>query len=174
MQDDFFHLGHVSRIKGLKGEVDVFLDVDDPTKYKDIESVFLEIEGVPIPFLIEHSYPAKGLHVIFKLLNINSQEEATPYIGAKLLLPINQLPKLEGNQFYYHEVVGFEVIDKEKGLVGVLKNISDYANNTMLEIMQGDCEILIPLNYEFVKTVDRQSKQLFIEAPEGLIDLYLE
>ncbi len=40
--------------------------------------------------------------------------------------------------------------------------------------MNGDKEILIPVVDPVIKKVDRDQRTIFIEAPKGLIDLYLE
>ncbi|HPT15302.1 MAG TPA: 16S rRNA processing protein RimM, partial [Bacteroidales bacterium] len=73
-----------------------------------------------------------------------------------------------------HEVVGFEVIDKSKGPVGKVRRILELPHQAMFEIEFGDKEILVPLVDEIIVKVDRKLKQLLIDAPEGLIDMYLE
>ena len=90
-----------------------------------------------------------------------------------IYLPLDLLPKLEGNQFYFHEVIGFKVIDKNHGEVGVIVSINDSAAQPLFEIEQGDKEIFIPLIDNFIKKVDRENKVIQVETPEGLIDLYL-
>jgi 16S rRNA processing protein RimM len=43
----------------------------------------------------------------------------------------------------------------------------------MFEIENGDVEIFIPMIDDFIKKIDRDNKQIHVETPEGLIDLYL-
>ena len=83
------------------------------------------------------------------------------------------LPKLEGNQFYYHEVIGFSLIDRIHGDIGVVQSINDSASQVLFEVLKGEKQLLIPLNDEIIKEVDRKAKTIAIDAPDGLVDLYL-
>ena len=101
-------------------------------------------------------------------------QEAQALAGHDLYLPLDLLPKLTGNQFYFHEVKGFRVIDAEKGDIGIIQSIIEYPAQPLFQIMKGDTEILIPVIDPVIKKVDREAKTIFIEAPNGLIDLYLQ
>ena len=83
------------------------------------------------------------------------------------------LPKLEGNQFYFHEVIGFDVVDAHHGPIGKLVNINDNVSQAMFEIKKGDVEIFIPMVDDFIKKIDREHQKIYVETPDGLIDLYL-
>ena len=91
-----------------------------------------------------------------------------------LYLPLAALPKLEGNKFYYHEVIGFTIEDASFGTVGKIVSVNDTTAQPLFEVERGPIEILIPMNDDIIKKVDREHKKIHIEAPEGLIDLYLE
>ena len=84
------------------------------------------------------------------------------------------LPPLTGNQFYFHEVIGFSVVDKEKGNIGICKEFIDISRQLIMQVEFEDKEILIPAVDEILKELDREKKIIYIEAPEGLIDIYLE
>jgi 16S rRNA processing protein RimM len=90
-----------------------------------------------------------------------------------LFLPAQILPKLSGKNFYDHEIVGFKVIDVNFGEVGVMESVIDLSVNPLLQIMNGSKEVLIPLIDGMVQEVDRKKKTLTINAPAGLIELYL-
>jgi 16S rRNA processing protein RimM len=84
------------------------------------------------------------------------------------------LPKLEGDKFYFHEVIGFTINDQDFGEVGILQGINDSTAQSLFEIDRDGIEILIPMNDEFIVKVDRKNKTILLNTPEGLIDLYLE
>ena len=104
---------------------------------------------------------------------VNTEEEADFIMKAGIYLPLDLLPKLQGDQFYFHEIIGFTIIDAFHGDVGVLVYINDKAAQPMFEIEKGDVEIFIPMIDDFIKKIDRENKQVHVETPEGLIDLYL-
>ena len=104
---------------------------------------------------------------------VDDEVDARLLLRKSVYLPAEILPKLSGTHFYDHEVVDFEVIDEVYGSVGNLVTVVDLAANPLLQIINGEKEVLIPLIDGLVKAVDRKNKQLIIKAPEGLIELYL-
>ncbi|EDP71208.1 16S rRNA-processing protein [Flavobacteriales bacterium ALC-1] len=92
----------------------------------------------------------------------------------ELYLPLDLLPKLDGDKFYFHEVIGFTIKDENYGEVGVLRGINDSTAQALFEIDRDGVEILIPMNDEFIVKVDREHKTIIVNTPVGLIDLYLE
>ena len=71
-------------------------------------------------------------------------------------------------------MVGFKVIDAQYGECGILEQVVDFKVNPLLQIMNGEKEVLIPLLEDTVQKVDRDNKELHVQSPEGLIALYLE
>lgn len=171
---DCFYLGIIARKHSFKGEVVLVLDTDEPYLYENMESVFVAYGNNLVPFFIEKSSLQKGNHLRVKFEDVNSEAEAEKLLKTEVYLPLKFLPKLSGDQFYYHEIIGFEVIDKKRGNIGVIEGVNDSASQVLLEIKHNDIQILMPLIDEFIKTVDKKAKKIFIEAPEGLIDLYLQ
>lgn len=169
---DCFFLGFVTKPFGYKGEVVLFLDVDEPENYGKLDAVFIEIKGQLIPFFIQTISAVKGQNVNVRFQDL-SVEEAHALIGNKLFLPLTALPKLKGNKFYFHEVLGYAMRDLEKGCIGVLESINDSGPQAIFIIQNGDKEIMIPIVDEFIVKVDRDAKEITIKAPEGLIDFYL-
>ncbi|MEQ6123176.1 ribosome maturation factor RimM [Pseudotenacibaculum sp. MALMAid0570] len=172
-KEDCFYLGKIVKKHSFKGEVIIKLDTDEPELYRNMESVFVDLGGNLVPFFIERSSLSKGTMLRVKFDDVNSEDEADSIMKSGIYLPLDLLPKLEGTQFYFHEVIGFKVIDANHGEVGVIVNINDTAAQALFEIERGDKEIFIPLIDDFIKKVDREKKEVHVETPEGLIDLYL-
>lgn len=172
-KDSCYFLGKIVRTSGLKGDVFVFLDVDDLSDYQDLDSVFVEIKGKLVPHFIEDvQIRHNGAVVRFEDTDL---EKAQALVGNALFLPLDTLPPLTGNKFYYHEVKGFEVVDKTLGPIGRLREVMDNAAQAVLCIDHpSGKEILVPLVDEFLAGVDRERKVLEIKAPEGLVDFYLD
>lgn len=170
-KEDCYQLGTIQKPHGLKGEVAVFLDVDDPLAYTELESVFVDQGGQLIPFFIEalQVVPQKA---IIKFEEIDSYDAAAALSGMELYLPLSVLPPLEGNAFYYHEIVGFLLIDVNAGPVGAVKEVITGAQDLLLVERQG-VEIMVPLHDELLIAVKREEKELHMQLPEGLLDVYL-
>ena len=171
---DCFHLGYVAKLHGFKGEVSLFLDVTNPEDYETLDAVFIEINGQLTPFFVTaFKLKNKGFAAV-KFEGVTSENDARILLRKNLFLPAQILPKLSGNNFYDHEVVGYKVMDSLFGEVGILESIIDLQVNPIIQIMNGSKEVLVPLIEGLVQKVDRANKTLHITAPAGLIELYLQ
>ncbi|GAL67773.1 ribosome maturation factor RimM [Jejuia pallidilutea] len=173
-KEDCFYLGKIVKKYSFKGEVLAKLDTDQPELYENLDAIFLELRNNLVPFFVENSQLHKSELLRIKFEDVDDEADADAIIKSGLYLPLATLPKLEGNKFYFHEVIGFTVTDKNFGDVGTVKAINDATAQSLFEIDRDGIEVLIPMNDEFILKVDRDSKTILVETPEGLIDLYLE
>lgn len=173
--DACFQLGYISGTHGLSGEVHAVLDVDDPRHYTKLESVFLShtSEGPLVPFFIER-LTLKDKKALVKFEEISSLDEARHLIGNTLYLPLEGLPTLAGTAFYFHEIIGCQVFDTNLGTLGNVSGIYDQSPQLLIGMSYGGKEVLIPYNDDIVQGFNRQSSQLKVTLPHGLIEIYLE
>lgn len=172
-KEDCFYLGKIAKKFSFKGELLLYLDTDEPELYQNMESVFVELDNNLIPFFIEQSAMHKNDLLRVKFEDVDDEIAANELIGQSIYLPLKMLPKLEGNKFYFHEVIGFNVEDKRLGIVGRIVSVNDSAAQTLFEVMRGDTQILIPMIDQFLVEVDRKGKRIVMELPEGLVEMYL-
>lgn len=172
-KEECFYLGKIAKKFSFKGEVLIYLDSDEPEQYDKMESVFVEFNKNLVPFFIENSSIHKGDFLRVKFEDVDSEQDADELIGCHIYLPLSMLPKLEGNKFYFHEVIGFEVIDERLGNIGKIVSINDSTAQPLFEIDFQGKEILIPMIDHFIIEVNRKGKKILLKTPEGLVDLYL-
>jgi 16S rRNA processing protein RimM len=172
-KEDCFYLGKIVTKYSFKGEVVIKLDTDEPELYTEMESVYVEFGANLVPFFIEKSSLHKGNQLRVQFEDVYSDKEADSILKCGVYLPLDLLPKLTGDKFYFHEVIGFTVIDENYGEVGTLVHINDKAAQPLFEIDSDGKEVFIPMIDDFIKKVDRENKTIHVTAPEGLIELYL-
>jgi 16S rRNA processing protein RimM len=172
-KEDCFYLGKIAKKFSFKGEVLAYLDTDEPQLYENMESVFVDLNNNLVPFFIEQSALHKNDFLRIKFEDVKTEDEADELIGAPIYLPLKMLPKLEGNKFYFHEVIGFDIEDKRLGIVGKIVSINDTAAQPLFEVLKDGIEILIPMIDQFLVQVDRKNKKVVMDLPEGLIEMYL-
>jgi 16S rRNA processing protein RimM len=172
-KEDCFYLGKIVRKHSFKGEVVAKLDTDEPELYENLESVFIAIGNNLVPFFIEQSILQKGNQLRIQFEDIESEADADEILGNGLYLPLEFLPKLTGNKFYFHEIIGFDIEDTHQGYIGVISGVNDSSAQPLFEIDANGTNVLIPMIDDFIKKVDREHKKIIVETPEGLIDLYL-
>lgn len=172
-KEDCFYLGKIVRKHSFKGEVVIKLDTDEPEIYQKMESVFVNLGNNLIPFFIQESLLQKGNQLRVRFEGIESEEDAESILKADIYLPLTLLPKLTGNQFYYHEIIGFSVIDETYGDIGIVTGVNDTTAQALFEVQKEGRQILVPMIDEFILQVDRDQKKLHLKTPQGLIEMYL-
>ncbi len=172
-KEDCFYLGKIAKKFSFKGEVLLYLDTDEPELYENMESVFVEFNKNLVPFFIENSSLHKNDFLRVQFEDVDTEEEADSILNCDVYLPLSMLPKLEGNQFYFHEVIGFEIEDKRLGVFGKIVSINDTTAQPLFEVLNGEVEMLIPMVDHFLVQIDRENKKVVMDLPEGLVEMYL-
>jgi 16S rRNA processing protein RimM len=172
-KEDCFYLGKIAKKFSFKGEVLIYLDTDEPELYEDMESIFVEFNKNLVPFFIENSSLHKNDFLRVKFEDVDTEADADEIINCEVYLPITMLPKLEGNKFYFHEVIGFEIEDQRLGVFGKIVSINDTSAQPLFEVINGNVEILVPMIDQFLVKIDRENKKVIMNLPEGLVEMYL-
>jgi 16S rRNA processing protein RimM len=172
-KEKYYYLGKVIKTHGYRGELVFLLETDQPGSYAGLKVVFINMEQSLVPWFIEDIQIKEDLAVV-KLEDISEPELARSFVKKELYLPLDDLQKLDGNDFYFHELVGFNVTDEEYGEIGKVEEILERPEQDLIRIMNGKKEILVPLTDEIILDIDRKNKILHLDTPPGLIDLYLD
>ena len=175
--DETYQLGYVLKTHGLRGHVAAHFDVDDATAYQKLKTVYLALPRTPtqlVAYAIEKVQPQAGARVLLKLRGIDRIEDAELLRGAQLYLPLTELPALADDQFYFHDVIGFTVVDEHLGALGTVENFYELPQQDMLAMRYQGQEVLIPVVDELVSHADMQTQTVFVNLPDGLLDIYLK
>jgi 16S rRNA processing protein RimM len=175
--DETYQLGYIIKTHGLRGHVAAQFDVDDAAAYTKLKTVYLAFAAAPTK-LVEHAVEKvqaqANNRVLLKLRGIDRIEDAEPLRGAQLYLPLSALPKLEEDQFYFHDVIGFTVVDTELGELGTVENFYELPQQDVLSMRYQGQEVLIPVADELIGRADPEQKKLYVTLPDGLLDVYLK
>jgi 16S rRNA processing protein RimM len=173
-KEECFYLGKIVSKYSFKGEVLVKLDTDDPELYKDMESVFVSLGNNLVPFFIDRCRLHKSDLLRIDFEEVKTESDADRIMGSALYLPLASLPKLTGDKFYYHEVIGFTILDSVHGDIGIIQSVNDTTAQALFEVKKEDKQLLIPITDEIITKVDRAHKTISVTTPEGLVSLYLD
>ena len=173
-QDELFQLGKIVRTFGTKGEVVFQIDAEILSRIKKLESVYLKLNENLVPFFIELIQPRPKGQAMVKFMDVDSTEDASALAGCDIFIPIALMPKQKGTQLFSIEIEGYTVIDANRGETGTVRTVLEMPQQSLLAIDFNGKEILVPIVDEIIKKIDRKTKTIHIEAPEGLIELYLE
>jgi len=172
-KQDCFYLGTITSKYSFKGELLIYLDVDHPEEYTNLESIFVEIQQKLIPFFIEKSQFHKSQLLRVKLEDVDQEIDADELIKKGVYLPLNQLPKLPDDEFYFHEVIDFTTSDVNFGHIGKIKAINDQSSQAFFLVEHKDQIIPIPIVKKFIDKLDKEGKHISFNLPDGLIAMNL-
>lgn len=164
----FVEIGYIQRTHGIKGEMQVVLNDTCRIDPNDMESVFVEIDGIPVPFFILSFKEISGNRYILHFDEITSIEEADTLVGYRLLVPSSELPQTD--EIFLSDLVGYSLYASGE-LVGTITHYRELGLNALFSVStSGGTEVLIPATDELVVSVDVDGKVLEMDLPEGLID----
>ncbi|QHV93518.1 ribosome maturation factor RimM [Spirosoma endbachense] len=174
-KDDCYQVGHITKTHGVSGELVLYLDVDNASEYADLESVLLEVKGDLIPYFIESIAIVKGSRAIIAFEDVDTIEQAERLINCGAYLPLDELePITDETRFYFHEIVGYQVVDAQEGPLGTVRGVYAMNAQDLIAMDYLGKEVLIPINSDIVKTVDRANQKLNVALPDGLLAIYME
>lgn len=169
---DCFELGIISKLHSFKGEVILFIDSDEPEHYYELDSLFLEINKQLVPFFISKSSVHKVNQLRVRFEGVDTEDQAKLILKKKVFLPLTELPSLNENQFYYHEIPGYTLLDHDNKRIGEVTDVIENPANVLISVLYKGNEALIPLNDSTYRSIDKKQKTITVFIPEGLLDLY--
>ncbi len=171
--EDCFLLGRIGKAHALLGECKVYLDVDFIEDYEEMESVYVLQGNKLAPFFIE-DFNIQGPNMaIVRFKNILDRTQAEDLQGLELYLPMDELPELADDQFYFHEIKGFTIVDSKLGTLGTIIKVEEFPAQPVIVMRYQGKEILIPIAGNIVGNIDRTANTLATNLPDGLLEVYM-
>lgn len=162
-----YKIGRIGRPHGIKGEVQMQVD-DDVFDRVESEYVFLQVDGIMVPFFMEE-YRFKSDEIcLVKFEDIDTQEKARELTGCEVYFP-RELAEADDHDMTYAELVGYVVIDAEhNSQVGTVIAVDDTTENILFEL---DNDLLVPAPDELIEDIDSENHRIIMNIPEGLLAL---
>jgi len=163
-------LGRISKVSGYNGTVSVKLEKSFFDNIPEMESVFLEIDGKPVPFFISSSEYSGGDLLKLKFKGYDSFEKVGEFTGCRIFL--TTLSEETSTAESHESLSGFKVILKSKDLIGTVKETIQNPGQDLLNIISPEGkEILIPFHEAFILKISIKNKSILVELPEGLTEI---
>lgn len=169
--NDTLFIGILVKTRGVNGEL--ILEVEDSFVFENIkEAVFVDIDGLPVPFFVKQITPLSENRASILFYRMNNEKSIKELVNCKVFMPIKHL-KNKGKEISPSLLIGFNVIDKNYGDIGKIQQFINQENNPLLLIKKDNNEILIPFHQSFISEMNLENRMIFVNTPEGLIDLYM-
>lgn len=170
-EEDVFQIGRLGRAHGVKGEISMQI-TDDVFDRVDAEYLFVELDGILVPFFMEEYRFKSDETVLMKFCDIDTQEQARNLTGAKVFFP-RALSDSDKAGFGWSEIVGFTLIDTISGkAVGTINGVDHSTINTLFSITTTEGEqLLVPAHEELIDEINAQERTVKARLPEGILDI---
>ena len=170
-EDSLVESGQIVGTHGLRGDLKVRPLSGDPVSLLSAVKVFLRL---PDGRLHGAEPLRQTLHKGIVLLRLSGFESLTAAEGLKgclVLLDRELLPELDSDEFYWHQIEGSTVVDRQYGEIGHLKSMFTTAAHDTWVVEGVSGEVMIPVVAEFVVAIDVEQKMIEVDLPTGLIGI---
>ena len=170
-QEELFQLGTVVGTHGLRGDLKVRPLSEDSASLEGAREVVLRYaDGSLHSFRPLRATPHKGLWLL-RLEGRESIEAVQPLVGCTVLMALRDLPEPADDEFYWHQLQGLKVVDRQLGELGVMTDLLSTAAHDIYVVEGPFGEVLIPAVAQFVLDIDPEAGLVRVDLPEGLVRL---
>lgn len=169
--DEIYKIGRIGKPHGVKGELSFQFD-DDIFDRVEADYLFVSIDGLPVPFFIEEYRFRSDEVALMKFEGIDSEEKAAELTGCDVLFPRSLADEVDSETVSKAEIIGYVVLDAASGnTVGKITAVDDSTANPLFQVESDNGEVLIPASQELISKIDRKTKVITMNIPEGLLSL---
>jgi 16S rRNA processing protein RimM len=168
--DDFILLGKIIKSQSFDGALVISLESNLSDEIEDMESVFVEVDGILVPFFIKGLVRnARLMTVVFD--DYESKERVTEFIGCRVY--IDKKYAGESDQIILPDfLTGFNLMGSGDIVIGKIVNIEAFPMQVMLTV-QGvsGTEMLIPYHDDWVVNIDKKRMLVILDLPDGILSV---
>ncbi len=165
-REEVIEIGILRKPHGTRGEIactwTLSQDIDT-----ELEYLILEVDSILVPFFLEDMRWKNNETVLFTFEDITTENQVSRLAGCRVYLHQSQAPELEKN-LAQSDLVGWQVVDAEKGILGTIRDIDTSTINTLFAL---DNETIIPIHEDFIIDINPDKQTLTLSLPEGLLNL---
>jgi 16S rRNA processing protein RimM len=163
-------LGKITKVHGYQGAVNIRLERNFSDNIPEMESVFIETDGRPVPFFIEYSEQPDFSTLRLKFLDYNSTEKVKEFIGCRVYF--TQSGNLGPTAENLNDLTDYEVLSDEGISIGVVTELIENPGQFLLVIKTSSGkELLLPLHEDLVKEIIHEKRIIRMIIPQGIGDI---
>ena len=155
-------IARMSGAFGVSGEIKCQSFADPPAQLLKYKPLLMRFNGQErIIEQLKGRTTAKGL--VVRLDDITDRDAAQALYGAELWVSRSQLPKAKPGEYYWVDLEGLRVVNREAVEFGTVSHLFETPANPVL-VVEGERERLIPFLLErFVDSVDFETGVITVD-----------
>ncbi len=168
---NYVQIGKLVATYGVNGELVLQHHLGKKTSFKDLQVIFLDnMPGSLIPYFVSVCKIRNEDEVFLKLEEVNSKESAKSFLQKQVWLTEEDFKKYVSKKAPI-SMLGFHLIHDKKDMGEVLE-IIEQPMQILCRLVYHEKEILVPINETTLKKIDQKARKIYVELPDGLLDVY--
>ena len=170
---EYFKIGKLVAAHGINGELLLKHELGKKTSLKGLKTIFIEDRKHSfLPWFVQATRVKNKEEVFIKLDDVTTREAAIKLAQKEVWITETDLKKFAAKSSPIN-LLGYTIIDEEKTL-GQIIEVIEQAHQMLCKIELNKKEVLIPLNGDTLKKIDHKNKEVKVNLPDGLLEIYLE
>jgi 16S rRNA processing protein RimM len=168
----YFKAGKFVAVHGLKGELILKHELGKKSSLKDVKVIFIEDKKDSfLPWFVEKAKTKNESEVYLKLETLDTREAAAKLTQREIWLTEEDFKRLAAKSAPAN-LLGYTIFNNKEKLSEIIEVI-EQPHQLLCRLELNQKEILIPIHEGFLKKIDHKKKEVIVELPEGLLDIYL-
>jgi len=161
-------LGTISKTHGVRGELIIRISNPSFEPDENWESLFLQIDGILVPFFISSLYAPREDEWIICFDDYDNKNIVQNFMGCPVWIQKDYLAKV-GEDIYMDELAGYGLINLSSGKQGLITDFMDIPGNPVFEVTIDGEKVLVPAQDDLIEEIDQENQQLIMRLPEGIM-----
>ena len=170
---EYFKIGKFVAAHGLKGELVLKHDLGKKTSLSGLKTIFIEEKkSMFLPWFIESAKSKSENEVFVKLEGLATREAATRMAQKEVWFTEADVKKFSARSSPIN-LLGYTIINDDRP-IGEILEVIEQAHQLLCRIEINKKEVLVPLNEDTLRKTDHKKKEVIVQLPEGLLEIYLD
>jgi 16S rRNA processing protein RimM len=169
---EYFKIGKLVTVVGLTGELLLKHTLGKKTSLKGLQAIFIEDKKDSfMPWFMESTRIKSNEETYIKLDGVDTREAAAKLTQKEIWLPETDFKKFAAKTAPV-SLLGYTIVNDAEP-IGEIQEVIEQPHQVLCRLEIKNKEVLIPLNESTLKKIDHKKKQVAVQLPEGLLDIYL-
>lgn len=170
-QENSTLFGRLIKTHGYQGKIVLKSSLSGKVEVENMESVFLKINGILVPFFVEEFSESNFPFYILKFENIDSDNSALKLAGSDVYILDIHFTQETSKQIKLKDFIAFFLKDQHDHLIGKIVDLLEVPGNSLFVVDFNGREILIPVQLELIINIIMEDKIIKMSIPDGITDV---
>ena len=155
-------VAQVLKSNGVEGGLILSFRDFDPEDIQLQEPVFIEFDGLPVPFFFNSFTPRGTRRALVTLTGVRSLADAEELVGKAVFVDGYEEDEEDG-------ILGWTLLDEDGNEAGTIRDFEDIPGNTCLVVETPGGEVLVPFHEDLFLGKDEENRTVRMIIPDGLL-----